>query len=482
MVGCTHQKLDIPPADISTEELPALPDSQPFSYVSAPIVFDYRSLMQEAERRIPVKLGSINKKDRIKVSNSPALWVAPELKRGPLEFTFEKNTVTVTAVFEYRANAWAKPFLVEIPVSCGMDKEAPRIRLSITASYDLKSNWHLDTHTRLKALGPLTDTERDQCEITFLHIDVTQKVADAGKGALEKALAKADSEMARISIQKPIEGLWNKLQTPISIAKGQLWFRIRPQTISLGPIRATDSTLTAQLDLLARPRMRAGERPPNDSLPLPALGRTVSSDTTADVFMEGVLYYEAANNILNKNLVGKTVGKGWKRVKIESVTARSAGKGRVLLGVSITGAADGTVWVVGTPSYDTTTDLITVPDLKFDVNSEGYLEKAAGWLVNGPLLEDVRNAAQIHAADLLKEVVRIINKEINRQLSEGIYLRGELIGARAMSVQAQERGVVVSAKGLGKLWLEIDKKDLLPKKRLIKPKKKKPAAPPAKSG
>jgi hypothetical protein len=77
--------------------------------------------------------------------------------------------------------------------------------------------------------------------------------------------------------------------------------------------------------------------------------------------------------------------------------------------------------------------------------------------------------------ELLDELVQLVNKEINRPLAEGIYLRGAVSDAQALSVRAVQRGVIVDAKGLGRLWLEIEKKDLLPKKPLIKRPKPKSA-------
>ncbi len=479
IAGCRHQKLEIPEAEVSVEDLPTPADSQPNSYVSAPIVFDYRPLIAQIEERIPRVIGSVDKEKRKLVVQSPKVWVAAELTRSPLQFTFKDNTVTVSAEFEYRANAWAKPLLVVHHVSCGMGKERPRLRLTVSTTYDLTSTWHLKTKSRLVKFDRPTTTERDQCEVTFLKIDVTNKIIAGVTGVLESELAKLDSATGKISIRKPVDELWGKLQTPISIAKGQLWFRIRPQEVALGPITATDSTLTARLDLQAKPRIRAGERPPNDTVPLPPLGRTKAVIDTADVLMEGTLYYAAANKLLAKEVVGKTVGKGWKRVTIEGIVARPAGMGKILLGVTLSGAAEGTVYVVGTPQYDSATKLITVPDLAFDVRSKGYLEKAAGWLLRGPLLDEVRREAKLPVEQLLAEVVRIVNKEINRPLADGIYLRGAVSDAHALSVRAVQRGVLVDAKGLGRIWLEIEKQDLLPKKKI--PAKTPKKAPPPES-
>ena len=213
--------------------------------------------------------------------------MAAELTRSPLVFDFKGNTVTVSTSFEYRANAWAKPLLVTHHVSCGMGKERPRLNVTVSTTYDVTSNWHLKTKSRLVKFDRPTKTERDQCEVSFLHIDVTEKVIAAVTGVLEKELAKLDTTIGKISIEKPVDELWDKLQRPISIAKGKLWFRIRPQEVALGPITATDSTLTARLDLQAKPRIRAGERPPNDTVPLPPLGRTKAVVDTVDVLHGG---------------------------------------------------------------------------------------------------------------------------------------------------------------------------------------------------
>ena len=44
--ACSRQKLEIPEAEVSVDDLPEPADTQPNSYVSAPIVFDYRPLIE----------------------------------------------------------------------------------------------------------------------------------------------------------------------------------------------------------------------------------------------------------------------------------------------------------------------------------------------------------------------------------------------------------------------------------------------------
>ena len=55
----------------------------------------------------------------------------------------------------------------------------------------------------------------------------------------------------------------------------------------------------------------------------------------------------------------------------------------------------------------------------------------ASWLVNGPFLNEVRSLAKIPASTLLENVIQIANQELNRELSKGVYLRGQLDKATA---------------------------------------------------
>ena len=433
----------------------------PPSYVSAPLRLDLRPVLRELERTVPRQIGSIDKDKRIQVNNKT--WVAPELTRGPFRFAFADNKVTVSAVFEYRVKAWFKPLLIEQAVSCGMGKERPRIRVAIATTYDLTEDWKLATNSRLLRLEPVSDTERDQCEITFLKIDMTGKVITAAEEAVRKALVDLDQRASEFSVREPLEGIWAKMQRPISIAEGTVWLQIRPREVSLGRIQAEDSFLVARLDLLASPRITSGPRPAEDTVPLPAtLGRTITESDTAVVMMEGMLVYPAANQLLSEVLVGLTLGKGWRRLKIEDVSMLPAGRGKVAMSVRVSGRANGVVNLVGTPTYDADLDRIRVADLIFDVKAQGLKERVIGALLGGPFLIDLRRLAAFPASGLLGEAVKLANKEVNRELSEGVHLRGHLGAARTMHVQATRKGLVAQARGTGKLWIEISKDGILP--------------------
>jgi hypothetical protein len=431
------------------------------SYVSAPIYFDLRPLIREVEATIPRRIGSTERDRRIQVAGR--VWVAPELRRGPLRFRFDSNTVSVATEFEYRARAWVRPLLVEFAVSCGMGEVRPRLRLRLATSYHLTPEWRLRTRTRLVQLEPVSEEERDQCDVSVLQIDVTGRVVSAAQDALRNALRRVDRDVARLDIRGPMSDLWDVLHDPIPLADSLLWLEIRPQAVSLGPVLAQDTALVARLDLLAMPRLTSGPRGLVERTTLPPLGQASGEAVdTAMILIEGALDYDAATRLLGRELVGRSMGVLWRRIRIEDVSVLPAGQGRLLLAVRLGGGARGVVHVLGTPHYDPTTDMITVPDLGFDLNQLGSLERVAGWLVRGNLLDELRQRARLRAGDLLGDVVVLANREINRELTGGVWLHGTITEAVPLTVVAARRGLVAQARGSGRLWLEISRENLLP--------------------
>jgi hypothetical protein len=460
--GCRTRALDIPGFVPDTTPMALAPVQLPPSYVSAPIAFDLRPVLAELETALPRSFGSLDRKQaiKIKINNAPDLELAAELTRGPMTLEFKDNTITAATLLEYKARAWTKVVFSQ-SVSCGTGKDVPRIRVALRVAYDLTPAWHLKTKSELVTLEPYSNTERDQCEVTAAKVNVTGMVVDKARGAIEGALKKVDQKLSRVNLAKPIGGVWATLQRPISISKGLLWLQIQPEAISLGPISAADSVLTARLDLLAAPRMATGARPPDGTLPLPQLGRTSATADTAIMAIDGILLYSVASGVLTKRMAGKYLTR-FRQVRLEDVTVLPAGGGRIVLGIRVSGRLKGTFYVVGRPTYDPKTDLITIPDLAFDVQSSSKLGQFAGWLVNGPLLGTIQEAAQFQGTELLAEAVKIANKELNRQLSEGILLRGELSAARPVNVVATRDGLVAQARASGRLWLEISKTNILP--------------------
>ena len=460
-VACDTAALDTPSPVVLHTEPTDTAATLPPSYVSAPITFDVRPILVELENRLPRRIGSVKDDDRVVVGRSPTVWLAAELQRGPLTISFGDTALAVATTLQYRGKAWVRALIASPSFSCGMEGPRPRMRVGIRTAWRVMPDWHLRTTSTVSGITPISQTDRDRCEVSFLDIDVTGKVADAAQKGLVAALRDADRALARIDFGEHVADLWATIQKPISIDGGRFWLVIGPEAVSLNNVTARDSTISAMLNLRARPRIVSGTRPPDGTLPLPDLTELPTVDS-AHVFMEGILDYAGANRILEEEVAGKWVRMGTRRVRLERLIASYGGGGKVLLGVELGGRAEGRVYVVGSPTYDPTTDMISFPDLAFDVNTEDYLGKTIGWFASGPFLGFLRERARFPASALLDMAKELANEEVDRELTNGVWLRGDIGNTRAVTVRAHPEGIRVAAFAMARLSLDLTVDDVIP--------------------
>lgn len=441
----------------STDSI-ALP---PPSFVRAPVALDLRPVLADIEAGLPRRLGSLE--NRKKVSGKPFL-AAVELERGPLQFTFGENTVEVEAVFGYRGRAWLDA-PVKPSVSCGTEGPPPRMRIRVSSEYGVDSAWRVRTRSRLVSLAPASDAPRDKCEISLLSIDVTNELVEGARGALEGELRRVDRRLSRLDLRSRVANLWRMIQEPLRITDSTVWLMLDPIAVGLGPIVPRDSGVVARVSLRARPRFVSGPPPAPGTTPLPPLGRASEGRDTALVMVEGLLAYEDATAILQKELRGKRVRIGWRWVKIQDIAARSVGDGRLALEVHLGGLARGRIWLAGRPAYDSETRMITIPDLELDVRTREALAGGLLWLARARLTEHVRSKARFSADTLLAAAQSEANEELDRELADGVRLVGEVLSAEPVGVIATSEGLLAWARGVADLRLEIRQDNLLPRLR-----------------
>ncbi len=463
VAACESTSLDVPAPVVlpaaAEDTAPALPPS----YVSAPITFDLRPVLRELESTLPRQIGSIDPEQRVQVGRSPSVWLAAELQRGPIRFAFGDTVLSIATTFRYRGRAWVRALIATPSFACGMEGERPRMRVAMRTSWQVMPDWHLRTKSAVSAIEPVSSTERDQCEVSFLNIDVTGRVVDAAQKGLTSALRDADRAMAHLDLGVPVANLWATIQKPISIDNGRFWFIIGPEAVSLSNVTARDSTIQAMLNLRASPRIVSGPRPPDGVVPLPDLA-TLPTVDSALVFMEGILGYDGANHILEEEVAGRSVRMGMRRIRIDSIAATYGGGGRIILAVDLRGRTEGRIYMVGTPTYDPATDLITFPDLALDVNTEDYLDRSIGWFAEVPFLGFIRERARFPASELLAMAVELANEEVNRQLTDGVWLRARIGKARPIGVRAAPDGLRARAFALADLRLDLFMQDILPER------------------
>jgi hypothetical protein len=452
------------PAPAVIADLPDSVPPLPASVVEAPITYDLSSAMDSLERAIPRTYGDINQ--RMQAGNNRRAHLAFAVSRGPFQLRVDGRTVSLSTVVEYEARGWYLPLIgPEMSAACGTGGvPRPRIAATLISTADITPDWRLRTRTRIARLEPVTDSARDRCRVTIFRIDVTNRVVEATRRLLEQGLKSIDDGVARWDSRSRFEQLWRNLQRPVRFTDS-VYMIMRPFSAQLGPISAKRDTVIARLRLVASPSVVTGPYPNEFELmtPLPRLGPLSRVGDGAHVQMEGSLAYPVARAILRRVLIGREFEQSGRVLKVADIDVMGIGGGRVALGITLKGAVNGRLWFTGTPQLDRERRELHVPDLDVDVGTANLLVRGFDWVKGEEMRNFLRARARVSEAELLGRLSELAEQGINRTLTEGIVLSGQVHRAEATSVRASVADLRVRALAEANIRLSISKAPSLPR-------------------
>ncbi len=463
--GCDTNTLspDMPQAIPVTHATPALPELD-VSVVDAPIRYALSPLLSALEGAVPRRFGNLEK--RIDVKGHDRTQVAFEAIRRPFSVDVRDGKLILETTVSYEARGWYRPLLgPAISAGCGDSKDRdgratapqPRVRIVLSSDINLTPDWKLASRTRVRAVEPLTRTERDICRVTFLGIDVTDHIARAVMPQINSRMPTVDRTVARIDVRSRAAGWFAALQRNIRVADS-LWLQLRPERISVGELSLEDSTLVADIRMWARPMMVSGPEPRQVITGLPRLNTAQGEvGDSARLFMDGLLDYDDATAMMQRELAHRRFFRFGRSVVIDSIRLYPLGDGRVVLATTVSGAVRGTAYLVGTPTIDHQQRALVVPDLDFDVATSNALVAGLAWLRKGELVQMLRASARFPLDSALEETRRRVEGALNRELTSGVRLTGAVMTGKLVDVLVYPQWLVVRAEAAGRLALDIDR-------------------------
>jgi len=454
--------LDAPEPQIVSEQVDTLPPS-PLSVVEAPVTYDLGTAIDSLEAAVPTTYGDLEQ--RIVTVKNKQVSFAFLLHRSKFRVRVVGQRVRISADIEYSGRIWYQPPIgPEIEVACGTGKDLPpRATLTLETRGELTRDWGLRTQSRLVQLEAYSDSARDRCRLTFLRIDVTDRVLEMTAQLLTEKLAVFDAAVAHWPVRPRFEKVWRDLQKPLWLADS-VYMTLNPTEAQVGSIGANGDTAFANLRLVAAPRVTTGPRPKLALMPLPPLERARDIGRGARVLLDASFTYPIASVMLRKALVGRTLEQDGHVIRIRDVRMTGIGGGKVALGVWISGAVRGQVFFTGTPSFDLLTRQINVPDLEYDVGTAQVLVRGYEWLNDVKLRDFLRERAQLPDSAVMRKLTSLAVKGMNRDLpARGTRLSGRIDQAGVIAVRATLQDIRVRALAEADLKLSIDRGPSIPR-------------------
>ena len=136
-------------------------------------------------------------------------------------------------------------------------------------------------------------------------------------------------------------------------------------------------------------------------------------------------------------------------VKLVRLAILPQSKGRLGLSAVFTGDANGTLHLVGTPRIDRARNVITVPDLDFDLQSDNTILQTYSWMKSDALRSELRARARIPVSPVLARGRALLLEGLNRKIGDALTLSATVdsVAVRGLFVTRDGLTVRVEAKG-----------------------------------
>ena len=302
--------------------------------------------------------------------------------------------------------------------SCGFTEPMRRLDVGYSSKIKLLSNYRLSSQTTLEKFDAL-----DKCNISFMNIDVTDKLMKVMREELTKAGKSVDSQLSTYDLKPYLQDIWNKL-FEAQVVENYGYFNINPEAISISDLNLSGSKLNMKLGLRCRP-VFSTSFVPVVAAPLPNLSQS-TNQSGFKVYTDLVLKYSDLSKLINEKMVGYTYVYKKKKLIVNSIEISGIGNSKLALKLDFKGYRKGVVYLVGTPVFNAANNTISIPDLNFELKSRNLLLKSASWLLDDKITTKIKLNATFDVNQMMQYYKANINEQLNKQLTENVSMKGAI--------------------------------------------------------
>lgn len=424
---------------------------QPVSVINIPISVELKPYFDETEKAVPTTFsGEESQCDGVSV------WYL--FKRDPIQFKGTGSDIKLDVDGSYSMKMNYCPSCTEffssegnciVPrlyASCGVGEAMPKIHISFSSKIGINSNYGLTAKTKLQSVKAITP-----CRVTLFNYNATKHVEDEVSKALRAVEKDIDKEIQSISLKSEMQELWDMLRDPIDL-EGYGKFYINPKSAGIDKLNYSGSRVTFNAVLNANPHISFGDSV-IEKEQLPSLQEITKKDGF-EINMDIQARYDSLSYLTNKEIAGTTFEVKGREVIIDSISFFPYGD-QLGVHVKFSGKKNGRLYLVGNPQLDTNTQILSIPNIEFDVRTKSLLLKSAKWLFDKKITEMIRSYAVIDLKPYLDDIKQEINTSLNGELTEGVYLEGLVNDAKVLSIHPLADHLYIRSMGKGKLAIRM---------------------------
>jgi hypothetical protein len=240
----------------------------------------------------------------------------------------------------------------------------------------------------------------------------------------------------------------------------ETWFKLVPNEIYSTNAVLSNSKISMNLGLKCQMQTLIGQKPKSGFDKSKITSKAVSkipSDFNASI--AAVSTYESASRIMTKNFAGQEFGSGKRKITVQKVDLWYK-DGKMIIALDMLGSVNGTIYLAGIPKYNSETKEIYFEEMDYVLNTKGILTKTANWLLQGMILNKIKESCRYSIKPNLDEGKKnMLPYLTNYSPMKGVFVNGKLNDFVFEKMELSEKGIVAFITSTGTMKITIDGMD-----------------------
>lgn len=303
------------------------------------------------------------------------------------------------------------------------------IRLRLISKIGISPSWQVHSDTYVDSYDWITEPN---VKVGNFKIPIKAMVSRLLNRNFEKISSAIDEQInGTIDLKKYAEVAWNLARQPVLLSKEyDTWLVVQPSSVTMTPLLVSGNILRATIGVQAFTQTVTSVEKPTvpKASGLPQLQILDKVPGNFKIGLISLISYEEASRLASKNFSGKSYSfvKGQYTVQVTGIEMYGQNE-RLVIKVNLTGSINGYIYLKGVPYYDPATQMLSLKDLDYDLDTKNSIIRTANWLLQGKFSKMMENALVFPVGEQISSTRKIIQQLIkNYKVTDGIQLKGEL--------------------------------------------------------
>jgi len=337
----------------------------------------------------------------------------------------------------------------------------------LTLNYGMFATRAIPLKLQFKLKPTVTPDWRIHTEISYLGLsDLLAENIGIGplsfkpRGIVEgitQPLQKLFSELVtqKINKQIPLKAqvakVWDMAWKPLLLDKRySAWLTLNPRGVLLSPLYARNNRVRLAVGIETFAELLVGPEPAgHPPQPLPNLKQVNSFDNTFRVALNADLFFSDLRAILTTQLLNKQFDSDGEHIVIKDLDLYAVGD-KLAVKLQTQGSLEGVFVVTAKPVFNAQTNVFSVEDVDFDMQTSSLLLQSADWFLHGTIRGMIRDKLNMNLTEQLEQSRRMAERALSGvQLNEQMLLKGSIKELKFKEMVVQQDKISIQLYGEG---------------------------------